>query len=542
MATIELSNDSDEQILPELRHPYLQKFDRWCDSVGDRINPILVKETRQALQSRQFLLTFSLILLAAVGWTIGGSLSLMPNIYYQPSAPRMMLGFYLVLALPMILVVPVAAFRSMESEMEDGTMELLSISVLSPWQIVLGKLGSALLQMMLYLLILFPCMAYAYTLRGVELSLVLGLISSLFLGALQLTVLGIFLATVARSRALRTLNLLVLVATVFGSAWGFSISAFEFLFYGFTASAEELAFAAYASIGGVAVNSILLLTVAAALLKPESENRSTSIRLALLAMTGFTISTSVIGVYQFRTDPEIALVSYAVGTLFLTALWTVAGAMIVAEGNHMTARIRRELPSSFAGRLSLTWLTPGPTSGLVFVTSVIWLLAGLNYLGMSWIEENVRGLSMGGSASWMIARISVLVASYIICGLVLSRGLMYLIRLSHNPRPMFGIAMLAIVAIFSSLIPYSLQLHFNEYRQINYDATWQKTNWIFTMMYAANDRLVTSDVILSITAAAVSGTIIAWAAAARLTRPRKIATPENVLEAQKLRPQDRVVA
>ncbi|MCA9135107.1 MAG: hypothetical protein KDB00_00065, partial [Planctomycetales bacterium] len=147
----------------------LAGLDRWCSRTGDAINPILVKETRQSLKSRQFVATFSLILFAALAWTIAGSLSMMPQIYTTPSAPRMMIGYYAVLALPMMLVVPLAAYRSLESEIDDGTLELLSITTLSPWQIVLGKLGSASLQMLLYFVTLFPCLAYAYTLRGVDL-------------------------------------------------------------------------------------------------------------------------------------------------------------------------------------------------------------------------------------------------------------------------------------------------------------------------------------------------------------------------------------
>ena len=35
------------------------------ERLGDRFNPIVVKEVRQALKSRQFVLTFLLLLLAA---------------------------------------------------------------------------------------------------------------------------------------------------------------------------------------------------------------------------------------------------------------------------------------------------------------------------------------------------------------------------------------------------------------------------------------------------------------------------------------------
>ncbi|MCP4940700.1 MAG: ABC transporter permease, partial [Planctomycetaceae bacterium] len=145
----------------------IERVDAWCEKWGDWCNPILVKETRQALKSRQFVITFSLLLFAALSWTIIGTVSLMPGIYDTPSAPRMLLGYYFVLALPMLLVVPLAAYRSLEGEIDDGTLELLSITALSPKQIVLGKLASAMLQMLLYFVVLFPCVSYAYTLRGV---------------------------------------------------------------------------------------------------------------------------------------------------------------------------------------------------------------------------------------------------------------------------------------------------------------------------------------------------------------------------------------
>ncbi len=146
--------------------PWWDRIDQWCERFGDALNPILVKETRQALKSRQFVMTFSVLLFAALGWTVVGSLMMMPQIYTSPSAPWMLTGYYVVLAVPLLMVVPLAAYRSLEGEIDDGTLELLSITTLSPWQIVLGKLASASLQMLLYFVALFPCVAYAYTLRG----------------------------------------------------------------------------------------------------------------------------------------------------------------------------------------------------------------------------------------------------------------------------------------------------------------------------------------------------------------------------------------
>jgi hypothetical protein len=44
------------------------RWDEWMESVGERLNPILVKEARQALKSRQFGMTFSLLSGAGRFW------------------------------------------------------------------------------------------------------------------------------------------------------------------------------------------------------------------------------------------------------------------------------------------------------------------------------------------------------------------------------------------------------------------------------------------------------------------------------------------
>jgi len=179
----------------------LQFAEAKCQSIGDALNPILVKETRQALKSRQFLVTFSLLLIASFGWSVAGSLMLMPSIYYSPSAPTLLVGYYFLLAVPMLFVVPLAAYRSLAAEIDDGTLELLRVTTLSPMQIVVGKLCSAMLQMMLYFVALIPCVAYAYSLRGTDLPSLIVLLGIVLLAAVQLTIVGLFLAPMATGRA-----------------------------------------------------------------------------------------------------------------------------------------------------------------------------------------------------------------------------------------------------------------------------------------------------------------------------------------------------
>ncbi|WP_372894254.1 ABC transporter permease [Stieleria sp.] len=506
---------------------WLARLDRWCERVGDAINPILVKETRQSLKSRQFVVTFSMILFAALAWTIAGSLSLMPQIYTTPSAPRMMIGYYAVLALPMMMVVPLAAYRSLESEIDDGTLELLSITALSPWQIVMGKLASASLQMLLYFVTLFPCLAYAYSLRGVDLPTTLLIVASLAVAGSLLTVVGLFFAPLARGRSGRVATMLVLIFILVLAEYGISSMVVGMILYGNPLSASALLFTVLATLALSGSLGHLLLTATAAQLTPETENRSTSLRLSLLVLTTICVATIAAAMLVLGSD---GISVYVAGLLVIAGLWTFCGALMVGERSTITPRIRRELPSSFLGRLFLTWLTPGPTTGLVFAILGIAILASIQYLSLDWV---LRTANVGGSMRRQLRLLlgvpAILYPAYLVSFLVAVRVVMFAVRLRNNPRVEVGLAALIVVAVMTALVPYSLELHYNDYQPLSYDPTWQVTNWAFTMATAVERRLPPG-VLGQIVGAAVCLALLSFFAAWRTTRPRRIATPQRVQE------------
>ena len=125
-----------------------RQFDQFAESFSDRLNPLLVKEVRQALKGRLFLLTFGLLLLGA--WVVSafGVTSAGDAIQWQ-SSPSLLGGYIAALQIAVIGLVPFIAFRSMQAEAEANTWELVCITTLSPRRLVGGKLGSAVVQMLL---------------------------------------------------------------------------------------------------------------------------------------------------------------------------------------------------------------------------------------------------------------------------------------------------------------------------------------------------------------------------------------------------------
>ena len=500
-----------------------KRLDDWCTRFGDRLNPIVVKETRQALKSRQFVMTFSVLLFAALGWTVIGSLMLMPQIYTSPSAPRMLVGYYVVLAIPLLLVVPLAAYRSLEGEIDDGTLELLSITTLSPWQIVLGKLASASLQMLLYFVALVPCVAYAYTLRGVDLPTTLLMIAILVVGAMLLTVIALFFAPQARTRTGRIATLLAVMGILVFAEYGLGALVIGMILTGNPFSASLTAYFGISAVLIAVALGHLLLTATAAQLTPESENRSTGLRLSLLALVAVTVCVAAYGMQTLEND---APGPYLILGFSLGIIWTFASTLLVAESPVMTPRIRRELPSSFLARLSLTWLTPGPGTGLVFATVGAVVLAGMAIYGVHYLidQQGPRGFA---GAQVFITRFATLYAGYLISYLVIVRWIVAIVRINNNPRVEIGAATFIAVAVVFSLVPYSIGLHMNDYRSYDY-SNWQITNWVWTIGEAVDGRAADTEYYVAGAAAALF--LINLMVMPTTVLPRRIATPERVQE------------
>jgi ABC-type transport system involved in multi-copper enzyme maturation permease subunit len=501
---------------------WLERLDDWCERLGDSLNPILVKETRQALKSRQFVMTFSALLFASLAWTIIGSLFSMPQIYTSPTAPRMLIGYYVVLALPMLLVVPLAAYRSLEGEIDDGTLELLSITALSPWQIVLGKLASAMLQMVLYYVALFPCVAYAYTLRGVDLPTTMLMMAILVVAAILLTVIALFFAPLSRTRTGRISTLLAVMSILLLSNWGLAALVITMILYGNPLSAEELFFSVIASLLISVSLGHLLLTATAAQLMPESENRSTHMRLSLMVLTSVVLGLAALSIQTLQQDAVAVAVSLAAA---LAMAWTICGSLMAAESSIVTPRIRRELPSSFLARCTLTWLTPGPATGLVFATVNIIVVTWAVVYGIEYVFDQ-PGVFSRPTFPIMLKRFSVAFAAYLVGFLVAIRVVIGIVRIKNNPRVELGLAALIAVAVLTALVPYSIGLHFNDYRPYSYN-NWQITNWVWTMGEILRGRNLEGR-ILAIAVTVTFGFFACLLTMPHLVLPRRTATPQRV--------------
>src|SRR5262245_10493936 len=339
------------------------KIEYVLDYLGDRLNPILVKEARQAMKSRQFIVTFSLLLVCGWLWTVLFVVSGLPAIYYAPVGPGVLIGYSAVLSVPLLIVVPYAAFRSLAGEWEDGTFELLSITTLSARQIVAGKLASAVLQMMVYYSALAPCIAFTYLLRGIDIITVAMLLGYSFAASLLLSSFGLMMATVTRVRHWQVLLSVVLVMALLVVTFVWHMGFITFWGEGETFPLAEPEFwISHLSALPVSVPAVLLLLfIAAGQINFASENRSPPIRVLLLVPQALLVGWCI---YLWRrVGHEFALYMLI---FWAGAYWMVAGAILTGETAELSPRAQRRLPQSFLGRMLFTWFNPGSGTGYMF--------------------------------------------------------------------------------------------------------------------------------------------------------------------------------
>ena len=381
----------------------LNRINEWC---SEWCSSILVKETRQALKSRQFIWTYFVLLLSVGVWTVLGlTISNDGRGLDYRAGRELLFGFWVILGFPLGLIIPFGAYRSLAREFEDGTIHLISITTMKPYQIVIGKFGSAILQMLIFLSVLAPCILITYMLRGISLEQIMMGLGICVGGSVCLTILGLFLAGAVRSR---TLGVGVSVLFVLFLGWiyyGWCEISNELTYYGGRSSTDEPGFSiiVFSIVAFFGSTAGLLLVAATSQISFPSNNRSTAIRIAMLVQQMLFLAAAVMilpMVYNDRDEFCLAM-SFVIGHY-----WLLMGFLMIGEQSKVSRRVQRSLPRTIFSRSFFSLLMPGSGRGFLFAIANVWacslvlLLACFfdeKLLSQEWIEQYSRMMRRPGT-------------------------------------------------------------------------------------------------------------------------------------------------
>ena len=425
------------------------------NALSDWMNPILVKETRQALKSRQFVGTFMLLLISCWLICMFGIIVQGAQIEFGSPSTGFFQCFFIVLSVAVILIVPFSSFRSLLSEQDSQTYELLSITSLSPRQIVWGKLLNAVVQVLVYYCAISPFIAFTSLLQGFDLFRTLILMTSLLGFSILLSMFTLMLSTVAKQQqyqALATLFIFGGLITVISSVIGYS--------YAVMGGAVDLTadfFWGLAICWVIGISYFILFhQITVSQLMFEAGNKSTGVR--LIATGQFLLLWGIVAVNYFLYG---SISNGMFGTmLFLSMIhWAVFGFFISMERDHLSRRIRRDLPQSFLYRLLLVPFMPGGTRGYLLLVMNI---AVLNIIVLV-ISPMV---SSGGSSNGILSLLAIFAYVLIYFGIGCAGG-RWLLSTSQQLRPAHTRSLLVVMFAMGIAIPYMILFamgHYDIYR------------------------------------------------------------------------------
>ncbi len=355
---------------------------------SDRVNPLLLKEMRQAFKSRSFVWTFFALLAGIWLWTMLVVAFSYPSIRYAPHGVPLIAGYAWLMIPALIVVIPFATFRSMEGERRHATYELLSITSLGADQIVRGKLVTMMAMALVFYSLIAPCLVFAYMLGGVDLVQTLSIPAFLLFVSLVATTAALFLGTIAKNDAVSTILTLSLCIALFFLASLVGIVVTEIL------DGQPIVFGErqglIASIGAAACVGLamieLVVAAAAANLMPPEVDRASFIRYRLLAVQATWIVLSSVLIHSSHNDAEVVFGTISAATIF----WLVVGIFMIGERGELTPRVRRELSDRVWLRVVASWRMPGNAAAYLFAVATMTSLSlVIAVISLAWLRAGV---------------------------------------------------------------------------------------------------------------------------------------------------------
>ncbi len=440
-----------------------ERFEALLARASDRLNPILVKEARQALRSRQFTTTFFLMLAAGWAWSIIGLAMIGPAVYYSADGPTMFLGYHVILAFPLLVVAPYAAFHSLSAERQDRTHELVSITALGARQIISGKLCAVALQMAVYLSAIFPCLAFTYLLRGLDVFTIFLVVFYTVAMSAGLAMIGLLLATLAGNRQRQLGQSVIFALALFGAFW-FNVVAIGALIEQANWRPDARDFWPVNLIfATIYLNAFALAFLAArAQLTTVCQNCSTALRVAIVVAQLSLIGWFAWGQIQWGTNVIYTLV------FFSSLLWTLAGVFMTGEPPELSPRVKRDLPQSLLGRVFLTFFVPGPGTGYLLAVCSMLTVALVAALPYEWLSSELRRWAVQANQTVAlnsprpirpgVFSAGIVAASYLAIYLGLGKLAFDVLRRYGEVRLMLRVLIYVLLVLVSSAVPWIIQV------------------------------------------------------------------------------------
>jgi hypothetical protein len=343
------------------------------DEFSDRISPMLVKELRQGLRAKTFVIVFlalqallAVVLLSAIGASSAES-----------SGQRVSTIIFFFFSLAVLIVQPLRGIGALHNEIKGNTIDLMVLTRLGAWRIVLGKWVSIVSQSALLLTAIAPYLILRYFFGRMNLFAELNLLLLIFLGSALFTALTVGLSAI---NSILIRGLLPLVGALYLGAGIFVVafdsrSAFSELIEFCALQEKGTGWGLLAALVAAGYFGWSALALGASMIAPMAENHSSVRRLITLVAVGVFAIIAAVGDFPREALGPILLMFCA-----------PAMAIALTEPLQLLPPICRPfLRFGTLGKIAGRFFYPGWPSGVLFTGLLIALgtFIILNHLSTS---------------------------------------------------------------------------------------------------------------------------------------------------------------
>ena len=479
---------------------------RWLD---DRINPIVVKELRQAVKSR-FIVGVLLLMLAILVATLLLFVMNSPNLGLASSGEGrdLFMIFQATLLGLTMLCVPVYLGARLTAERSSATSDLLYVTTLRPSSIIWGKLVAGMAVTGLVFAVCVPFMVVTYLLRGIDPPTVLFMLVLDAMLVLSASTLAIFLGALPVGWPVKILLGLIATGLGFSAFAGITGSLVYELTrsgIGSTMATSEFWWGALGvgSLWASVVTLVFFLTVA--MIAPATSNRAFPLRLYL------SVIWLISGVVFFEMCRQFGgsegMTVWAMGWAFVLL---PAVLLSTSERDTIGPRLRRSVPRSRMLRIPAFFLFSGAGAGLLWAGGLFALTLVAAQLTGAWLDgEDLPFGYHKGYEAWRFFGLlklgvtGLFVLGYALLGVTLRRTL-----LKRWPKlEVATAAVVFVVMMFAMVVPMIVSYALYPQTWDNRTKDWLFLNPLGPLVHSEGqwDRFLDYDIMLVCIAAALAG-------------------------------------
>lgn len=417
-------------------------LESFASGLDNLFNPIIVKELRQAVRGRFLgivLILFLIVEIIVLTLGITNSTTILGS-----ELTSFLLG---VLLFVCILMIPGYMGFKLVREHADNSNELLYITTITPQTIIRGKLGAALMQVVLFYSVCAPFIGFAFFLRGTDLFTVFWILCLGFGVSAILILFQIFFAELPLSPQFRTgLGFVEIWINIYVFAGLVAISN-EFLLYGlgidFT-DPNSLGYILYTALVLVLLGGFVYSLAVAAVSLPTT-NRSLCIRKYLCV--AWIINLAVISVTMGGTS--LGHIVFA-GTFVFQLIFSAMFFSSVSEREEIGKSIQKTIPAGMVRKLLCFIFYSGAAGGIAWCT-IMSIINGLIFYGTALTFPPSPFYS--NSLSIVLFLLPIYAGFYALAGNIIRRMFPGKIPLNFSWLP--GLILMVMIAIITAFLDTS---------------------------------------------------------------------------------------